>query len=242
MKNLISLARTTLFMAAVLAGVTRPALADFSATFTSGATVPDGSFIGLNDTRNLTGVPFNTITDVNVRMNVSGGWNGDLYAYLVHNSGFAVLLNRVGRSSSSSFGYGDAGFDVTFDAQNVATYDFHYYQLQGGSITGGANWRPDGRNISPTSSGATFDSTSPSALLTSFNGINPNGNWTLFVADVSGGSTSVLSSWGLDIAGINVAAVAEPGSVVEGSLAALFLGAIVGVVRRKGPKAAPSPA
>ena len=31
-------------------------------------------------------------------LNLSGGWNGDLYAYLVHNSGFAVLLNRVGRN------------------------------------------------------------------------------------------------------------------------------------------------
>src|SRR5438093_892633 len=142
MKNLNGIKRSALLIAALLASLGRPALADFSATFSSGATIPDGSFIGLNDTRNLTGVPFNTITDVNVRMNVSGGWNGDLYAYLVHSSGFAVLLNRVGRSASTSFGYGDAGFNVTFDAQNVATYDFHYYQLQGGSITGGANWRP----------------------------------------------------------------------------------------------------
>src|SRR5205814_5266754 len=139
-------------LAALLAGLARPALADFSANFTSGATVPDGSFIGLNDTRNLTGVPFNTITDVNVRMNVSGGWNGDLYAYLVHNSGFAVLLNRVGRSSSSSFGYGDSGMNVTLDDQASQTYDFHFYQQEPGfvasQIQGQTAWRPDGRNIS----------------------------------------------------------------------------------------------
>src|SRR5437764_750391 len=84
---------------------------DYNSGFASGGNIPDGSFIGMQDTRTLTGVPFNTIQDVNVRLNVSGGWNGDLYAYLVHSSGFAVMLNRVGRSSSSSFGYGDSGLN-----------------------------------------------------------------------------------------------------------------------------------
>jgi hypothetical protein len=43
-----------------------------------------------------------TITDVNVGLQLSGGWNGDLYAYLVHSSGFAVLLNRVGRGTGNA--------------------------------------------------------------------------------------------------------------------------------------------
>jgi len=36
----------------------------------------------------------------------------------------------------------------------------------------------------------------------SFNGLNPNGTWTLFFADLSGGDASTLVSWGLDIAAV----------------------------------------
>ena len=99
------------------------------------------------------------------------------------------------------------------------------------------SYQPDGRNISPLSSGALFDSTSPTALLSSFNGLNANGNWTLFIADVSGGDVSTVTSWGLDIA-----AVPEPASLIEGSVAVLFLGGVIGLYRLKGAKARPLPA
>jgi subtilisin-like proprotein convertase family protein len=178
-------------------------------------------------------VTFSSISDVDVKLNISGSWNGDLYGYLVHSSGFTVLLNRVGRTSSSSFGYGDGGFNVTFDDQAARTVDFHLYQTQSGytaaDITGGAAWRPDGRNIDPASSGSTFDSTTPTALLSSFNGLNPNGSWTLFLADMSGGAVSTLQSWELDITG--TAAVPEPASIIEAGLAALAIGTMVAMFR-----------
>ena len=75
------------------------------------------------------------------------------------------------------------------------------------------------------------DSGNPTALLSSFNGLNANGNWTLYIADVSGGSVSTLTSWTLEIA-----AVPEPGSLVEGAVAVLFLGGI-GLYRLRGAKA-----
>jgi hypothetical protein len=124
---------------------------------------------------------------------------------------------------------------VTFDDQASQTADFHLYQTASGynptQIQGGTHWRPDGRNIDPTSSGATFDSTSPTALLSSFNGLNPNGTWTLFLADASGGAISTLESWGLDITG--TAAVPEPSSIIEGGLAALVLASVVITVRAR---------
>jgi subtilisin-like proprotein convertase family protein len=217
---------------------TLAALADFSTTFTSGfqnsGNIPDGSTIGLADSRTLTGIPFNSIADVNVRLNISGGWNGDLYAYLTHSSGFTVLLNRVGRSGTSSFGYGNSGMNVTFDEQAGQTADFHFYQTVAGfnaaMLQGGTGWRPDGRNVSPLSSGATIAAASRTALLDSFYRLDPNGTWTLYLADLSGGGGQpTLQSWGLDI----VATVPEPASIVEGSVAVLFLGSIALLYRAR---------
>ena len=37
------------------------------------------------------------------------------------------------------------------------------------------------------------------AFLSSFNGLDPNGSWTLFLADMSGGDQSTLASWSLEI-------------------------------------------
>src|SRR5207253_823745 len=36
-----------------------------------------------------------------------------------------------------------------------------------------------------------------------FLGLNAKGEWTFFVADMSGGSAMTLTSWGLNITGIN---------------------------------------
>ena len=217
-------------MAVLLVALERPAQADFVQTFSSGfqngGVIPDGSMTGWSDTRAVSGTPAGPITDVSVSLNLSGGWNGDLYAYLVHGSGFAVLLNRVGRSSTDAPGYGTSGMNLTLS--DAGLLNIHSVSAPGA----GGSYQPDGRNISPLASGATFSSTSSSALLGSFNGLNANGNWTLFVADVSGGGQSAVTSWGLDIA-----AVPEPASLVEGGVAVLFLGGVMGLYRLKGAKA-----
>ena len=146
--------KTTLSIVCLLVALAPAAWADFSATFNSGfangGAIPDGSFIGMQDTRTLTGVPFNTIRDVNVRVNVSGGWNGDLYLYLTHNSGFTVLLNRVGRATGNSFGYSDAGFNVTFNDQDTKVKDFHFYQQEPGFVASMLQGGRDGGQMDGT--------------------------------------------------------------------------------------------
>jgi len=230
--------KTFLAMAVVVMALAQSAQADmiiYQNTFNVGGVIPDGDLGGFADTRMLS-MSSAAITDVNVRLTLSGGWNGDLYAYLVHSSGFAVLLNRVGRGTGpgdSAAGYGTAGMDVLLD--NIGTAgNIHDVPGPGTSAgwTGTPTYQADGRNISPLATVGSFDSGTPVAPLSSFNGLNGNGAWTLFIADVSGGDQSTLTSWGLEIA-----AVPEPGSFVEGAVAALLLGGMIGFYRLKGPKA-----
>ena len=64
----------------------------------------------------IVSTPIAYITGLKVSLKLTGTWNGDLYCFLTHSSGYTVLLNRVGRRSGSSIGYSDEGFNVTFDA------------------------------------------------------------------------------------------------------------------------------
>ena len=182
------------------------------------------------DTRTLSGVS-GAIADVSVTLNLSGGWNGDLYAYVVHNDGFAVLLNRVGRGTANPPGYGDSGMSVVFN-EAAAGGDIHWYGGMGEPV---GNYLPDGRYILPKSEVGVFDVTTRTALLSSFVGLDPNGKWTLFVADASGGDQSTVTKWGL---AIRLASVPEPASLVEGTLAALFLGGAIVLYRLKRPRQA----
>ena len=238
--------KKAIFLSAVaLLALARPAQASFTYTFTENAVIPDGSLVGAAFTHQLTeqgpALP-GAITDLNVTLNLSGGWNGDLYAYLVHSSGFTVLLNRVGRSGTSGPGYGDAGMDVKLDdlatVANGGLGDIHTYgtgpTTQDGTLA--KSYTPDGRNVDPLTGNMTplghYDT-----ALSSFNTLLGTGGWTLFVADVSGGGVSTLNSWTLEIA-----AVPEPASLIEGSVAVLFLGGVIGLYRLRTAKARPLPA
>jgi subtilisin-like proprotein convertase family protein len=173
------------------------------------STIPDNDANGLVSTLDVN-TAVTPIQNVTVTLNISSAtsdiaWNGDLYAYLTHDdgalSGFAVLLNRVGRTSSDAAGYGDPGFAITLS--DTAANDVHLYQNvsssfdSSGRLTG--TWQPDERNISPTSSGSTFDSASRTANLGSFSGLNPNGLWVLFISDRAAGNVARLDSWQLNI-------------------------------------------
>lgn len=171
-------------------------------TFTVNQLVPDANVNGLTFTTDLSLPDANSIQNITVGLNISGGYNGDLFAFLAGpNGGYAVLLNRVGVGNSSSFGYGDQGFNIVLS--DAAANDVHYYQSDGYSLNGSqqltGTWAPDGRNIDPQSAPSLFASTSPTAMLGSFLGKDPNGLWTLFVADLSNGAQSQLVSWSLDI-------------------------------------------
>jgi len=78
-----------------------------------------------------------------------------------------------------------------------AAVNIHSASAGGGVLTG--TYQPDGRNISPLSDPGVLSATAPTALLSSFDGMDANGAWTLFVADVSPGGTGTLESWSLTV-------------------------------------------
>src|SRR5688572_4200414 len=120
MKRLLRLGLFLLCVAHAHAAV----IYSWNSGFANNGYVPDGNTTGWADTRTISGLA-EEISDVNVTLNVSGGYNGDLYVYLQHDSGFSVLLNRVGRTTTTPFGYGDAGLNVTFNDDAAQTTDIH---------------------------------------------------------------------------------------------------------------------
>lgn len=210
----------------------------FNSGFENSGTVPDGSATGFTDSRTLSGAGGNEIiSSLTVSLRISGGYNGDLYGYLSYNGVIVTLVNRVGVSSSGpAGGYSHTGFDIVFN--DGATHDIHFYGNHSPSFDGNGRltgtWQVDGRSINPNSPPADFDGASR-ANLASFNGISPNGTWTLFLADMSGGdmSSSVLESWGMTIE-----TVPEPVNVALGIFG---LGALAVYLRRRFLKSRPTP-
>lgn len=167
--------------------------------------VPDNSPIGLSSTLQYSS-SITSISQVEIGFNVVGAWSGDLYAYISHNGGIAVLLNRPGRSVSQIDGSGVHDLIVLFS--DGAATDIHTGLPAGGAVNG--SFQPDGRLVDPADS---FDTSPRSAFLSAFDGMDPNGEWTLFVADLSTGDTAKLESWSLSISGVPEPSVALLGVV-----------------------------
>ncbi len=211
---------TKLVLATALGGVLGAvgALAQTNETFTfnsfngaSSLPIPDGDASGVSDIRSVSSA-ITKIGSMTVTLNIAGNFNGDLYVYLSHGTGFSVLLDRVGRSASHPSGYGDSGMNVTLS--DVASADIHTYQTSvtlapGTPLTG--TWQPDARTADPTADLTTFDASPRSDFLSSFNGANANGSWTLYLADLQTGGTSALKSWSLNLS-TAPAVVPEPRS------------------------------
>lgn len=182
--------------------------------------VPDGTPAGLADSRIVNSAIANLVS-VRVRLNVTGSFSGDLYAYVLHineqGTNICVLLNRVGRRAGNPAGYNDSGLNVTFDS--AAPNDIHLYRsittpALGAQLTG--SWQPDGRKVDPVS---VLDSSPRTTTLTSFAGTSGDGEWTLFLADMDSGASHQLVSWELELKGAVPPAISwvTPADIVYGT-------------------------
>src|ERR1700744_578806 len=144
--------RVCLMAGAMTLGVAAFAQTTNTQTFTVNQLIPDGSSSGLVSAQNLnfSGQQLFSISDLQVTLNISGGFNGDYYAYLVHNGTLVTLLNHVGRTATDSAGYADSGLNITLSPDSAN--DIHNYETVfnpvGGTLTG--TWEADGRTTDPS--------------------------------------------------------------------------------------------
>lgn len=161
--------------------------------------IPDGNPVGITFGGTVNNIPLGlTVGGLTVSLDVSGGYNGDLYAYLVAPNGtLTVLLNQPGVTGSNPFGYAGSGLNV---------------MLSGTGATG--------IQTTPEAPGVQFTGTYQAAgSLANFNGSQADGTWELFFADLAnGGGTSELNSWSLGIT-----AVPEPVGMALAMFAGLML-------------------
>jgi subtilisin-like proprotein convertase family protein len=175
-----------LVLGALLAG-TRPAQAalsfstsDGGATYTGGASslaqlIPDNTQSGVGYSINFADLG-RTVYNISISLNLSGGYNGDLYAYLSHGSQTTKLFDQITGSPSS------AGMNVTL-------------------VPGTANpiQTVTGFGSGTTLSGTTFTANQD---LSAFTSTDPNGNWTFFIADMKAGDSSTLNSFSVNITAV----------------------------------------
>ena len=214
-----------ILMLLLVALTSRAGLTNATVSVTSNTAIPDANPVGITSSLTVSGMSGST-TNVTVNLDITGGFSGDLYAYLISPTGtMVILVNRTGESSGNYFGYSDAGFNVTFDA--ASANNIHNYQTLGGypgdlngsgQLTG--TWATDSRTVNPLGTPTAFDANPTGNTLLNLDGANPNGVWTLFVADLAGGGQSTLVSWSL-----SVVTVPEPQTwtIFGGGLAAGWL-------------------
>jgi hypothetical protein len=223
--------KTKLFLGSLMLAVALPAaqatVVDAFRSGTLNTAIPDGSPTGITFSHTTTTGDANFINGVDVHLTLSGGYNGDLYGYLVFQAAdnsittTALLLNRVGRTGLADPGYSTGGMSVILssgaglagnihDAATPVTSTFGTRSTYYAADTRTTLPQGDFTGVTPAGSGLSgFDSYTHDA----------NGTWTLFLADMSGGEVTTLVSWGLD-----VSVVPEPAT-----WALLLFGAVAGV-------------
>jgi subtilisin-like proprotein convertase family protein len=164
--------------------------------------IPDGSPAGVSFVGTYDAAPAgSTVSGLTVSLNISGGFNGDLYAYLVSPNGTLVMLMNQPGVSLNGFGASGAGMNLTL---TDSTSDLNYH----GSIQ------------DVTSGSYLTGSYNAAGSLANFNGSPADGNWTLYFADLAnGGGTSLVEGWSL-----NITAVPEPANLAMIIFGVSFMG------------------
>ena len=130
MRKIITMKKSIILgviMMATLVGTAQATLITYNSG-TLNAAIPDGNLVGITESTTISGIPqsgdyTSMIQNVDVNLNISGGYNGDLYGYLVlqniSGTTTAILLNRIGTSGGDPWGNDGSGIDVTLSSSGA---------------------------------------------------------------------------------------------------------------------------
>ena len=150
-----------------------------SQTFSPGVTIPAGNPVGVAVSGNFTAASAgDRVLGISVGLNISGGYNGSLYAYLVAPNGTLVTLMNQPGASVDWFGAESSGMNITLSDTGGSSIQ---------NVTGGY--------------GTTLTGTyQADQTLGTFGNSSANGIWTIyFASQESGGGNAVLNSYTLNI-------------------------------------------
>ncbi len=157
----------------------------YDESYTVNTVIPNGNPVGVAFSENVSSADLpagSVISGLTVGLDISGGYNGGLVAYLVAPNGTLVsLLDQPGVSGSNPFGYSGSGLNVTL-----------------------ADGSPNNIQSTSETAGSVFTGTYGAAgSLSSVNGVEADGNWTLFFANLSsGGANGELTSFTLNFTAV----------------------------------------
>jgi hypothetical protein len=161
--------------------------------------------IVIANTMTLSGLG-SSFSSFTVTLNLTGGYNNGLYAYLAYGGTTVTLMNQPGYALNG-FGATGAGMNIT---------------LQDGSSDHGSIQSETGASVLS----GTYNA---AGSLSGISG-DPNGSWTLYFSDtIAGGGDTTLNGWSLDIT-----AVPEPVNLALGAFGGLFtVTGLVKIARRR---------
>ena len=140
--------------------------------------IPDGVTTGVSDIRTVSGLGGMTM-DVNVGVKITHGWYGDLIVQIEHLGTIVVMIDRAGVPSAT--------FGCSADNPNILLDD----EGTGGSAEALCDADAD-TFVDPSPPART-----PNNPLSAFDGLDPNGDWTLTVIDPAADFPGTLTEWSL---------------------------------------------
>jgi len=160
-----------------------------------------------------------TITDVEVTIDMNHTWVGDLIVRLEAPDGTALdLIHRTGFAGGGKGGCcGDSsnlGGTYTFSDDGDTSWWATAGALGGDAVMPSGDWAPTGADGVLGSFAATFG------------GLDTEGTWTLSLGDWAGGDTGAVTSWTLNI-------VSSGSAIPEPTTAGLLAIGLAGFVARR---------
>ncbi len=153
---------------------TRYASTDTPLAIPDGATGAPGSVVS---TIIVPATVTGTLTDLNIDLNITHTYDGDLGATLAKGATSVVMVDRPG-VPTSTFGCSGDNMVIILDDQNTLG------PVETSCVTGASGYTAGGRY-------------SPNNPLSAFNAMPLAGTWTLTITDAAAGDTGTLNSWAL---------------------------------------------